>query len=144
LWLPPDATDGAFGNAEVAVSVAATAVVDLCRRGNNTLTIGVHAAEVEICSAPATPAFAQDVLEKLAVVAPTPHDRLLETIEQVVENTLAGTRLIVLSTRSVDIKVLLAELVARQDARQRGALTKTVWLDVTGPQLANVFALDDG
>jgi hypothetical protein len=93
-------------------------------------------------SAPATPAFAQDVLEKLAVVEAAPDDRLLAVIERVVESTLPGTRLIVFSTRSVDIERLLADLVARQAARQRSALTKTLWLDVTGPQLPQLFQLD--
>jgi hypothetical protein len=142
LWLPSKPSDGAFGNVEVAVSVAATAVVDLCRRGNNTLTIGIHGKELDAWSAPATPAFAQDVLEKLAVVEAAPDDRLLAVIERVVESTLPGTRLIVFSTRSVDIERLLADLVARQAARQRSALTKTLWLDVTGPQLPQLFQLD--
>jgi uncharacterized protein (DUF58 family) len=142
LWLPPNPSDGQLGNVEVAVSLGATAVSDLSRRGNNTLTIGVHGSETAQWSAPASGAFCQDVLERLAVVGPAAEDRLPETLKAVMEATPPGTRLIVFSTRTIDIEQLLAEVETSQGVRSQAALARTLWVDVTREDLGSLFVLD--
>jgi uncharacterized protein (DUF58 family) len=141
LWQPENPTDGALGNIEVAVSLVATAVVDLSRRGNNRLTVAVHASHCEQWSAPASTAFCQDVLERLAVVSGTATDRLSETLSDVLRETPPGTRLIVFSTRNADIERLLGE-IETQVGHSPVAIGRAIWIDVTRDDLPSLFVLE--
>lgn len=143
LWHPPQPSDGALGNVEVAVSLAATAVVDLCRRGNNKLTVAVHAGGCEQWSAPASNAFAKDVLERLAVVSGSSEDALPQAIEEVLQVLPTGTRLIVFSTRNLDIGELIEQLEGKGGPRQQTALSRAIWVDVTREDLPGLFTLDN-
>lgn len=142
LWLPPAVSDGALGNVEVAVSLAATAIADLVRRGNNKLTVAVHAQQLGQWSAPASAAFCQDVLEQLAVVNGSSEDRLREAVDGLLQETPPGTRLIVFSTRSVDIEKLVNEIEVAHGGRQQAVLSRTIWVDVTKDDLPALFQLD--
>jgi uncharacterized protein (DUF58 family) len=142
LWLPPEVSDGALGNVELAVSLAATAVADLCRRGNNKLTVAVHGDRQEQWSAPASGAFCQDVLERLAVVSGTPSDHLHDVVDTLLQETPPGTRLVVFSTRTVDIERLINDIEAAHGARQQVALAKAIWIDVAREDLPALYALD--
>lgn len=141
LWLPEHPSDGAFGNVEVAVSLAATAVVDLARRGNNRLTVAVHATQSAQWSAPASTAFCQDVLERLAVVSGTSEDRLSESLAGILRETPPGTRLIVFSTRTADIDRMLGE-IETASGHSHVALGRAVWIDVTRDDLPSLFVLE--
>jgi hypothetical protein len=123
------------------VSLGATAVVDLSRRGSHQLTVAAHAAPGGQWSAPASGAFCQDVLERLAVAAGTADDQLEASVNRLLEATPPGTRLIVFSTRSVDIEQLIGEVEAAH-GRQRVALAQALWVDVTRYDLASLFTLD--
>lgn len=142
LWLPASISDGALGNIEVAVSIAATAVADLSRRGNNKLTVAVHGHEDGQWAAPASTAFCQDVLERLAVVSGTQRDRLHDVVETLLQETPPGTRLIVFSTRTVDIEKLINEIEISHGARWQAVLSRTIWVDVTQNDLSALFLLD--
>ena len=142
LWTPEKPSDGMLGNIEVVVSAGATAVADLCRRGSNMLAVAIHAAETEVCSAPASATFAQDILDRLAVAEATATDRLQAVLEQLVETSVPGARLIVFSARKIDIEARLATLPGNQNARQQATLARTVWIDVTSDDFASVFTLD--
>lgn len=142
LWLPPAISDGALGNVEVAVSLAATAVADLSRRGNNKLTVAVHAQQRGQWSAPASSAFCQDVLEHLAVVSGTTDDHFTEVVDELLQEMPPGTRLIVFSTRSLDIEKLIDQIESSHGGRQQAALARTVWVDVTQDDLSALFQLD--
>lgn len=142
LWSPETLTDGALGNIEVAVSAAATATADICRRGANMLVVAVQGRELELWSAPASATFGQDVLERLAEVEPASTDRLVELLERTVQNTAPGTRLIVFSTRTVDIEKIVGEMGKQRSARQQAALARMVWIDVTSNDFGGLFVLD--
>lgn len=142
LWLPPQAADRNLGDVEVAVSLAATAVVDLCRRGNNKLTVAVHADRRGQWSAPASFAFSQDLLEQLAVVSGTGDDQLRDAVDELLQGTSPGTRLVVFSTRSIDIEQLIAEIEAAHGQRQQVTLARSIWVDVTREDLTGLFTLE--
>ncbi len=142
LWTPPQPTEGMLGNMEVVVSAGATAVADLCRRGSNMLAVAIHAAETEVCSAPASATFAQDVLDRLAVTEATTVDGLSAVLEHLLETSVPGARLIVFSARKVDIEQQLAAVVTGQGARQQAALARSIWVDVTSEEFATVFSLE--
>lgn len=142
LWTPPAPGDAVLGNIEVAVSAAATAVADLCQRGTNMLAVSVHALDDDGWSAPASSTFAQDILERLAVVEPTHEDRLVEVLERTLRTAVVGTRMIIFSTRSVDLDKITTEISARHGARQQASLARTIWVDVTDKDFASLFVLD--
>jgi uncharacterized protein (DUF58 family) len=142
LWLPPNPSDGQLGNAEVVVSLGATAVSDLSRRGTNVLSIAVHGSEIAHWSAPASTAFCQDVLERLAVVSATSEDRLQLAVQQLIENAPPGTRLIVFSTRTIDLEQLLGELAPASAPHSQIAVARSLWVDVTREDLSSLFVLD--
>ncbi|MBW8884691.1 MAG: DUF58 domain-containing protein, partial [Planctomycetia bacterium] len=65
-WLPPDATDRDEGLAELAISLAATALHDISNRGHSRLTIAIAGRDPECHSGPASAHFCEDLLAELA------------------------------------------------------------------------------
>lgn len=142
LWAPSDPSDGALGNVEVVVSAGATAVMDLSRRGSHMLSVAVHGRELAEWSAAASATFAQDVIESLAMVEYAEQDRLLETLDLALGTAIPGSRLIIFSTRTLDISGIVAELSARHGGRQQATLARLVWADVTTSEFASVYSLE--
>lgn len=140
LWLPPQPTDGALGNVEVAVSLAATAVSDICRRSHNHVSLAVHAKERRRWSSPASSGLAQEVLAGLATVEPAESDNLAPALAELLQSAAAQARLIVFSTRKVD----LARLSAAIDAPPalQALVAQCIWVDVANDDLSGLFTLD--
>jgi uncharacterized protein (DUF58 family) len=128
LWQPPAATDDQRALAEEAIGFAATAVVDLCRRGGSRLGLVVASREVGHWSAAASPLFAQELLEHLAVCRASDAVRLAEAGQYLAEMSYGGAKVLVLSTRSRTLA--LDTLDRRQRSGQKfELLEQAVWLD---------------
>lgn len=142
LWIPPDPSDGALGNVEIVLSLAASAIVDLARRANRELAVVVHSQNPDVWTAPPGIAAAESLLERLAVVAPAERDRLADSVAAALQTVGPTTRLIVFSTRTVDIETLTAGAAWSSDPRSASVLSQLVWIDVTQEDLASLLVLD--
>jgi uncharacterized protein (DUF58 family) len=142
LWTPIAATQTSLGHVEAAISVAATAVTQLCRSGTGNLTIALHSQSSRQWTGPASAPLAQDVLDELATAQPAQGDMLKKSLEYLLGASSPGTRLIVLSTRSVDIESVVAELPILSGNVAYMTAASAVWLDVTSQELGEVFTLD--
>jgi uncharacterized protein (DUF58 family) len=140
LWLPANPRDEDQGRVEVAVSFAATLVDELARRGGSRLTIALAARQRGHWSAAASPLFARQSLERLALVDAAAENRLAETLSEVVTGLPLGTQVVVISTRGSLLGSLgRSEPFAARHRHQR-ALGSVIWLDVDSAEVRRMFA----
>ena len=135
-WLPAGATERDEGLAELAISFAATALCDIANRGHSRLTIAIAATAPRCHSGPASTIFCEDVLADLAELALSENHSLSEAIQQALEASPRGARLIVVSPRSADDPSLAdteTELPLDPD--------ELVWIDTSSETLETLFTL---
>jgi len=98
-FLPNQPTERDEGLAELAISLAASAIADLTSRGQTRLTIAVAGSPPQIHTGQASAIFCQELLARLAEL-PLGHDYSLpESLTQTAEAAPPGARLIVISPR---------------------------------------------
>ena len=78
LWQPPSAKGAEREAVERAVSFAATALEDVCRRGGCRLVLGIAGREVQVLRGTASQRLWQEALELLALCEATSADRVEE------------------------------------------------------------------
>ncbi len=130
----PNATDE--GLLELAISLAATAVHDITTRGQSRLTVGIAGRKAEIQSGPASDLFCQEILGRLADLAPDHDYPIAQGLEQTLDAAPRGVRLLVISPRPAE------QALAETASEVPLAPDDLVWLDVGSPQLAGLFVLD--
>ena len=75
LWQPQSPTAAQRDAVERAVSFAATALEDVCRRGGSRIVVGIAGREVQMLRGTASQRFWQEALELLALCEATSTDR---------------------------------------------------------------------
>ncbi len=103
LWQPPGATARQRHQVELAVSLAATLVYEMGRRGTGQLVLGISAEHRNLVRGAASMALAAAVLESLAVVEPTGEDHLPGLLAEALDNVYGTSELVLVSTRPVDL-----------------------------------------
>ena len=88
---------------ELAVSFAATVLADACRNGGSNVHLAWSNGKPECVGGAATPALLQGLLEQLAVAEPPSHDTLPELFPQTLQRIDAGTEIVLVTTRPVDL-----------------------------------------
>ena len=101
-WLPAGATERDEGLAELAISFAATALHDIANRGHSRLTIAIAGRQPRCHSGPASALFCEDLLAELAELALSNRYSVSVAMQQALEASPRGTRLIVVSSRAAD------------------------------------------
>lgn len=142
LWQPEPPRDEDRGRVEIAVSFAATLVDELTRRGGSRVTMALAARQRGVWSATASALFAQQMLERLALVDAAAENRLADTLGELVAESPLGTQVVVISTRSSQL-----ECIGRSDFftgahRRQRALGSVIWLDVGAEEVGRVFLWD--
>jgi uncharacterized protein (DUF58 family) len=139
LWqpFPPDAA--ARGRVELAVSVVATMVDDLTRRGSSRLALAVAARESGWWSASVSPLFARQLLERLALVQAVADNELPAALARAVANVQPGIQLVVISTRAPILEEVCDSRLFDGQARQQRELRRAVWLTAGEEPLAALF-----
>ncbi|MEX2173613.1 MAG: DUF58 domain-containing protein [Pirellulaceae bacterium] len=127
-WLPAAPSEQDQGHLELAISMAATAVVELTSRGHSRLVLGVVGSRPQCWSGPSSPLFCHEVLGQLAELPASDGSALDQTLRQVREEAPPGAGLVVISSRPA---------AAGLDEAGRRA-----WIDVSGPGLAALFQLE--
>jgi len=139
LWQPEQPGDEDRGRVEIAVSFAATLVDELARRGGSRITIAMAGRQRGVWSAMGSPLFAQQTLQRLALVDGAADNRLAETLGAIVAESPLGTQMAVISTRSSQLdRIGRSETFAGGHRHQR-ALGHVVWLTVGTEELGRVF-----
>lgn len=128
-WLPENPAPQDVGQLELAVSLAATAVVDLTTRGQSRLVFAVAGPSPEVRSGPASPLFCEELLRELATLRGAAESSLAETLEHVRDEAPRGVRTIVISPRR-------PQVVADPER------DNLAWIDVSQPELAELFTLE--
>jgi len=139
LWLPPNPVEERLGNVEIAVSLAATAVADLCKRGGSRLQIAIVGSSERRQTATASQVFMHDVLEQLAVVEGGTDSALSEMLAASLAAGTAGSRVIVISTRPQSACDLEESTAFLRDRRLALQLARAAWLDVSNPEIDELF-----
>jgi uncharacterized protein (DUF58 family) len=103
LWRPAKPTPADRENVELAVSFAATVVSDLCRRGGSKVHLATHNARPHCLGGPAAAALQQDMMRILAVLESRTEDSLPTILAHALGQIAAGTEIIVVATRPVDL-----------------------------------------
>ena len=146
---------------ELAISFAATAIADICRRGGCRLLIAQAGAGERRQAAPASQILMQDMLRDLAETEAGPAIALPRLLSEVLENSHPGERVIVISTRESQVEAALAHY--RQNvagaggsnrvgasetslaaAQMSAAWNRVRWIDVRAPETARFFRLAGG
>ena len=130
-WLPEKPTDDDRGRLEFALSLAATAIADLCGEGKGELTIVVATPVPQVWSGPTSHAYCREVFGHLAALEGQPASDVPAAIFEARREFALGGRLLVISTRSLE--------AAGQTSG--GDVDNVCWIDVTDPELAALFSL---
>jgi uncharacterized protein (DUF58 family) len=128
-WLPANPAPQDVGHLELAVCLAATAVVDLTSRGQARLVFAVAGHSPDCWSGPASPLFCEELLRELATLPGSAESSLSGLLERVRDEAPRGVRTIIISPRQPQ--------VAADPERDNLA-----WIDVSQPELAELFTLD--
>ncbi len=136
LWRPETMTVEQEENVELAVSLAATIVTDVCRQATCQLSLAVAGAKPIELSGPASRALGHEILNRLASAEATTADRWAAL-------AAAGAkgRVVIVSTRpeSDDERHALAAAPQRYS---RAAPATPLRIDTCGAELAEYFQVD--
>lgn len=134
-YMPANANERDEGLAELAISLAATAVADLTSRGQSRLTVAVAGRPPQIHTGPASALFCQEVLARLAELPLAHSYSLADGMHEVVQAAPQGARLIVISPRPGDA---LSEPAAEMPLDPEDV----IWLDAGSERQSELFVLE--
>lgn len=143
LWLPAKPRDEDQRRVEVAISFAATLADELTRRGGCQLTMALAARQRGYWSATASPQFARQTLERLALVDAATENHLAEALSEVVAGNPWGAQVAVISTRSDQLLTIGRSKPFLDRQRHQRALGNILWLDVGTDEVRRVFEWDE-
>jgi len=136
-FLPPLATERDEGLAELAISLAATAVADLTSRGQSRLTLAIAGSPPQVHTGPASALFCQEVLARLAELPLTHGYSLADGLHEITQSAPQGARLIVISPRPGD-----ALSPSEPAAELPLDPADVVWLDTGSERQNELFVLE--
>ena len=102
-WLPAHSQEHHRGWLELAISLAATAALDLTSRGHSRLVFAVAGREPQVWAGPASPLFCHEVHCQLATLAAADGSSLAAALHQVRDQSPTGARLVVISPRGPQV-----------------------------------------
>jgi hypothetical protein len=136
-YVPRESSEREEGLAELAISLAATALVDLSTRGHSRLTISVASNEIRCYSGPASGLFCEELLGELAELPLACASPIDAAFNQILEAAPRGARIVVISSRAPEHPALAqgaAELPIDPE--------DLAWIDTGSEQLGLLFSLD--
>jgi uncharacterized protein (DUF58 family) len=141
LWRPNQPSEKELAAVELAVSFAATAITERCRRAGSFMLTGTAAVENSFTRGAASSALLQETLENLAVAEGTAEDRLPELLATALESIQPGTSIVVVSTRPTSLDTpRFTDLWS--DPRKMSWAGKILTIDASSSQLEEFFQLE--
>ncbi len=139
LWQPSEPGTKDLENVELAVSFAATVVVDLCRRRNSNLTVSIAGAELASVSGATSDLLMNEILKKLAVTQATSEDDVPTEFEAVLDEVRAGAVITVISTRTGDLGRFQRFAAQRALGCRQPATWRTHTISIADPKFSEYF-----
>jgi len=137
-WLPEEPTEEDRGKLELAISVAATAVADMGRRGGGNLTFVIAGASPQLWNAPASPVVVEEILFALAALVGDPAPNWSEVLEQIQPYLSTAGAALAVSPRSHE-----AWTKRQAENHSVGAGDAPLhWVDAGSSDLSELFELD--
>lgn len=141
LWQPQTASFQDQDNLETAISFAATAISDCCKRGSNPITFATSGLAEHCQTALTSTLFLYESLERLALIEGGSSTGLGDVLAQVSRKVSRGTPIVVISTRANDGSNQLATTEHEDEIHLQNALDRSIWIDVGGNRLSQFFEL---
>jgi len=136
-WLPAQPEERDEGLVELAVSLVATAIIDIASRGNSRVTFAIAGRQPQCYCGPASDPFCEELLAHLADLNASSAGDVQEALGQALEMAPRGAKLIVISPRSAGDPSLAADAVELPIEPD-----DLVWIDVGSQELASLFVLE--
>jgi uncharacterized protein (DUF58 family) len=142
LWQPVEPTARQRENVELAVSFVATAVADLCRKGDTSLYLGTNHPRPEFFGGATSTAMLSEVMQRLAVIEARNDDGLSGLLEEMLRNLQPDAEVLIVSTRPVCLDD--AERFGRFWTNQawRALLRRTRVIDTSSDELTEYFQVE--
>jgi len=142
LWLPDESSAEQADRVELAISFAASVVADQCRRGGSQLWVGTAGESAEVIHGASSPSFLQEAMMHLALVRAASSPPLSELLSRGLSQLRGDGRLVVVSTRPLDLRGggRFAEL--RKNPQALHALQQCLVIDAGSQQLGEYFVVE--
>ncbi len=140
LFQPTPPTETERENFELAVSFTATLVSEISRRGGCSLFFATGPNKEEFLSGPVCLPLVECMMERLAVVEPTPQDDLAELLLETLQNTDPSADLILVGPHPIDLTKSPRFADVRNDPRFRVLCQRLRWIDVSGSEFDGIFS----
>ena len=128
---------------ELAISFAATIVVDHCRRNGGNLILAVAGYTPTIVRGPASNALVNESLEVLADAQATTRDQLPDVMDQALTAVSSDDRVVIVSANSLDPNDTERFSKVWNDVRKRRTLTQSITVNVSDSSFAKWFSYDE-
>lgn len=103
LWLPPRAAVSQRECVERVVSFAASVAANVSRRGNCQFLLGLAGDEPHLLRGAASLGLLEEILHRLAVTEASPVTAADRVLGEVLDQSRAGTSVVLVSTRPIDL-----------------------------------------
>jgi uncharacterized protein (DUF58 family) len=142
LWQPEPHGPEHVENVELAVSFAATVLADLCRKGGSNIYLAVSNSKRECVGGPASSATLQRLMEQLALIEARSDTSLPELLAATLRQSAAGTEVVLVSTRAVDLAdaARFSEILSDPVTRER--VRRILSVNTSTERLAEYFSAD--
>jgi uncharacterized protein (DUF58 family) len=142
LWQPEPHTAEHAANVELAVSFAATVLTDLCRKGGSNIYLGISNSRPECIGGPASSATLQRLMEQLALLEPRSDNALPALLTAALREIEAGTEVVLVSTRPVDLSDATQFVDVLSDPVMRDRARRILRVDTSSEHLAEFFSAE--
>jgi uncharacterized protein (DUF58 family) len=142
LWQSESSTIAQQEAVELAVSFAATVIVEACRHGGGALTVGIGGREPIWRKGYTSARLLNEMLEQLAIAEAGPTERLAELMKVAADEISPRDHVVLISTRQVDLGAAAGKAALTEDRGGRAWLGRTLVLNAASDQLFEYFRPD--
>ncbi len=137
----PSSGDGR-DDIELAVSFAATLVMDYGRHGSTHLTVTSASEASFLLEGTSSPVLRHELMERLSMVEPTTKDSLPEVMARALSRSSTQARVVLVSTRDVDLNDTDAFDVVWKRTDIRRSLSDVVKVNTSDPKFDSWFSME--
>ena len=138
LW-QPKLNPEPENNIESAISFVATMAMEYGGQGSSHMMVAAAGRQDFLLKGTASPVFQRELLEQLAMIEPTTDDRLPELLAQVLPQVSAISKIVVVSTRSLDFADTDYFAPVWTQPRIRRLISEIICVDTTSDQFGEWF-----
>lgn len=141
LWQPARPTGLQQDAVELAVSFTATILADLCRRGGSQVCLAVGGRLMTTVTGVASQGLLGEMMSALAIAEPDAADRLTQLAVRGLQAAPRSARLVVISTRGVDLRSLAGRPEVPEQVTRLVAEMRSHSFDCSSRELDEYFTL---